>query len=255
MSDESKIALRWRGRRGATVASALALAIAVACGDPYLHTNPYDGLYPVAVTVNGPDTVLSFGQTAQYVGSSNPAFPDTAFSYGVTDSIAFSPASVGAFIANSTPLWPLYTTVTVIVGVSAYDTIVPNPKMPVGPGLALRQYRHASTKTVVLTQRVVRIQLRCPDTHACGTVPVGGTWAVWADGLDALNEQIVALHSLVANPATGTPVATYSVRDTTIASFAPVGIRAATVTALKTGTTWIIGTRGSLSDSLQLVVQ
>ena len=255
MSNASKLGIRGRGRRGVAVAGALALAVAVACGDPYLHTNPYDALYPVTVTVNGPDTVLSFGQTAQYVGESNPAFPDTAFSYGVTDSISFSPASVGAFIANSTPLWPQYKTVTVLVGVSAYDTIVPNPKMPVGPGLRLRQFRHAATKTVVLTQRVVRIQLRCPDTHACATLAVGGTWSVWADGLDALNEQIVALHSLVANPATGTPVATYSIRDTTIASFAPVGIRAATVTALKSGTTWIIGTRGSLADSLQLVVQ
>ncbi len=241
--------------RLAPLLAAAALIVAVACGDPYLHTNPYDGLYPVTVTVSGPDTMLSFTQTAQYVGQSNPVFPDTAFSYGVTDSIAFQPAGVGAFTAYETPLWPQYTTVTVLVGVSAYDTIVPNPLAPVGPGLALRQFRHSATKAVILTQRVVRIQLRCPDTHACSTIPVGGTWSVWADGLDALNQQIVGLHSLVANPATGTPVATYSIRDTTIATFAPVGIRSATVTALKSGTTWIVGTRGTLLDSLQLVVQ
>ena len=241
--------------RVARLLAAAALVVAIACGDPYRHTNPYDGLYPVTVTVNGPDTVLSLGRPHSMSAQAIRRSPTTAFGYAVTDSILFVPAGVGAFTAYGTPLWPQYNTVTVLVGVSAYDTIVPNPIDPVGPGLALRQFRHATTKMVVLTQRVVRIQLRCPDTHACATVPVGGTWSVWADGLDALNQQIVALHSLVANPATGTPVATYSIRDTTIATFTPVGIRAATVTALKSGTTWIVGTRGTLLDSLQLVVQ
>ena len=101
----------------------------------------------------------------------------------------------------------------------------------------------------------MRIQLRCPDTHACATLAAGGAWSVWADGFDAQNQQIVALHSSVANPTSGTPVAIFLVRDTTVASFAAVGIRAAMVTARKSGTTWIVGTRGPLLDSLQLVVQ
>jgi hypothetical protein len=108
---------------------------------------------------------------------------------------------------------------------------------------------------VYQTQRVTRIQLRCPDTHACDTVSTGGGWSVWVDGFDALNERIYALTSATANPATGTVIATFAVRDTTIASVSPVGIRAANVTALKSGTTWIVGTRGTLLDSLQLVVQ
>lgn len=80
-------------------------------------------------------------------------------------------------------------------------------------------------------------------------------WSVWVDGFDALNQPIVALHSPAANPATGTAVATFSARDTSVASVSPVGIRAASVTALRSGTTWIVGTRGSLLDSLQLVVR
>jgi hypothetical protein len=97
--------------------------------------------------------------------------------------------------------------------------------------------------------------LRCPDTHSCAPVAVGGTLAVWVDGTDAIGHQIVALTSSVANPASGTPVATFVVRDPSIASFVPTGIRVATVTALKSGTTWIVATRGALLDSLKLTVQ
>jgi hypothetical protein len=239
--------------RRAALAGFAGLVAAVACAEPYRHTNPYDPLYPVTVTIVGPDTVFNFEQVAQFSGQSDPAFPDSAFQFGVTDSAAFVPAGVGAFAAFATPLWPEYTTVTVIAGVGAIDTFLAPP----AGGTAIRQtfFRHATTKMVVLTQRVVRIQLRCPDTHACDTVSVGGTWSVWTDGFDAGNQQIVALHSPVANPATGPPVATYSIRDPTIATFAPVGIRAARVTALKSGTTWIVGTRGTLLDSLKLVVQ
>jgi hypothetical protein len=116
-------------------------------------------------------------------------------------------------------------------------------------------WRHEGSKSVVVTQRVVRIQLRCPDTHACDTLSAGAAWSVWANGYDALGQPIFALVSSTANPATGTPIATFVARDTTIASVAPVGIRAATVTARKTGSTWIVATRGPLLDSLQLVVR
>ena len=232
---------------------AAVLVVALACGDPYQHTNPYDPIHPVTVSVVGPDTLFSFEQVAQFGGQSDPAFPDSAFQFGVTDSIAFVPAGVGAFIARETPLWPALDSVTVIAGVGAIDTFLPPP----AGGVAIRQtiFRHAATKIVFLTQRVVRIQLRCPDTHACDTVSVGGSWSVWTDGFDAGNQEIVALHSSVANPATGSAVATYAVRDPTVATFTPVGIRAATVTALKSGSTWIVGTRGTLLDSLKLVVQ
>jgi len=65
----------------------------------------------------------------------------------------------------------------------------------------------------------------------------------------------VALTAATTNPLTGTPVATFVSRDTTVASVLLIGIRAATVTARKTGTTWIVATRGSLFDSLALVVR
>ena len=81
---------------------------------------------------------------------------------------------------------------------------------------------------------------------------------MWADGFDSLDHKVVALTGINANPpaSAGTPVfATFAVRDATIASVSPVGIRVATVTALKSGTTWIVGSRGALLDSLQLVVR
>lgn len=254
MSEAMNPPVRHRTARTAalTVAAIAVVVFAVACGDPYLHTNPYDPVYPVTINITGPDTVFSFEQVAQYSASSDPAFPDSAFIFEVSDSIRFVPTGPRGFAARATPLWPATDSVIVVAGLGVIDTFY---QIGVGPAQRIGLFRHFATKTVVLTQRVVRIQMRCPDTHACDTVSAGATWSVWTDGLDAGGQQIVALHSLVANPSTGTPVATYTIRDTTIATFVPNGIRAANVTALKTGTTWIIGTRGTLLDSLQLVVK
>ena len=238
------------------------LVAVVACGDPYKHTNPYDPAYPVTVTVTGPDSLFSYNELGQYGAVTAPVFPDTALRFASSDSSSFPP--VGGPPGSATfknggivapPLWPATRTVTVSAGVGAIDTLAATAGSGVGPAQLATVWRHSGYKLVVLTQRVVRIQLRCPDTHACDTLSAGGAWSVWADGFDALGQEIVALHSSVANPATGTPVATYAVRDTTVASFVPVGIRAATVTSRRTGSTWIVATRGALLDSLRLVVR
>ena len=231
------------------------LVLASACGNPYERTNPYDPAYPVTISIAGPDTLFSAEQVGTWSVQTVPAFPDTAFRYDCTDSIVFPPAGSGSFRSHAPPLYPATRTVTVTGGVGSIDTMPPFAGSVVGPSLMIKIYRHSASKVIVLTQLVTRIQLRCPDTHACDAVPVGGTWSVWVDGTDALNQQIIALHSSTANPATGTPVATFATRDPTIASVSPVGIRAANVTALKTGTTWIVATRGTLLDSLQLVVR
>ena len=234
---------------------AMVLVLASACGNAYQRTNPYDPAYPVSISIVGPDTLFSYQETGTYSVQIVPAFPDTAFRYGSSDSVVFPPAGVGTFRSNAPPLYPATRTVTVCGGVGSIDTLSSTAPLVVGPVPTVKIYRHSASKVVVLTQRVTRIQLRCPDTHACDPLSVGGTWSVWADGFDALNQQIVALHSSTVNPATGTAVATFATRDPTIASVSPVGIRAATVTALKTGTTWIVGTRGALLDSLPLVVR
>jgi hypothetical protein len=240
------------GRRSIVLVGAAALAVAIACGDPYKHTNPYDPAYPVTVTVIGPDTLFSQGEFAQFSAISDPVFPDSSFQYGDTDSSSFLPAGPAGFVSRNPPLYPQVRLVNVLAGLGAIDTFVP---MAV-PGPAQRKvfYRHTGTKTVVLTQRVVSISLRCPNTHACDPLSVGDTTSIWVDGRDASSAQIIALTSSSANPASGTPVATFVARDPSIASLAPSGIRATIVTALKTGSTWIVGTRGALLDSLQLVV-
>jgi hypothetical protein len=238
-----------------TLFGVVILVAAVACGNPYQRTNPYDPAYPVSISIAGPDTLFSAEQVGTWRVQIVPAFPDTAFRYDCNDSIAFPPAGPGAFRSHAPPLYPATRTVTVTGGVGSIDTLPPFAGGALGPAPTIKMYRHSASKVIVLTQLVTRIQLRCPDTHACDPVPVGGTWSVWVDGTDALNQLIIALHSATANPATGTPVATFAVRDPTIALVSPVGIRAATVTALKTGTTWIVGTRGALLDSLQLVVR
>ncbi len=241
-------------RRVIIVAAAFIAASTFACGKDFLHTNPYDPDVPVTITLVGPETVFSYREHVTFRATSVPAFPDSAFQFTSSDSVSFTPSGPGTFSSNAPPLYPATRSVGVLVGVGAYDTTGANP-IPGAPPVVIKQWRHTITQQIVLTQRVTNIALRCPDTHACGSLAAGGTWSVWVDGTDALGQPIVALTSSVANPATGIPVATFAVRDPVIASLVPAGIRVATVTALKTGTTWIVATRGTLTDSLQITVR
>lgn len=247
-----------RLRRSAPVAViAAALAALIACGEPYQHTNPYDPAVPVTIVITGPDSTFSWFEEGDYKATSVPAFPDSSFEWDSSDEVAYVPAGRGAFTSGQLeppPLYPETRTVVISAGIGGYDT-TGNTANPVnGAAKIVRAWRHTALKSVVMTQRVTSILLRCPDTHVCDPVSVGGTWSVWVDGFDALNHKIVALFNTIVNPATGAIVATFSVRDPSIASVVPVGVRASTVTALKTGSTWIIATRGALLDSIQLTV-
>ena len=248
------------GSQIVTLFGVVILVAAVACGDPYQHTNPYDPVVSVTVEVAGPDTLFSYGEQAQYSAVSVPAFPDSSFQFGTSDSVAFPSSGRGTFVSRTPLLYPATQTVRIMGLLGKIDTV--RDDTPLGPGKVLAlptlAWRHSGSKNVVLTQRVERIQLRCPADHACDTLSTGAAWTLWADGFDALNFKVVALTGVNANPAVSAsaPVfATFAVRDTTIAAVVPLGIRVATVTARKSGTTWIVGTRGALLDSLQLVVQ
>ena len=258
-----------RGGRMAAFAIGV-LATVASCGDPYGVANPYDPDFPVTFTITGPDTLLSLGEVAQYSARTSPAFPDTAFRWatgtatisapGAGDSIVdgatiLAPGAPGSFASVVPPLEPKTATVLVEALIGSVDTTLLRIFDTSYVTVHTTTPRHAGYKTVIVTQRLVRIQLRCPATHACDTASVGDTLSVWVDGFDARGLQIAELRTAHTNPATGTPIATYVIRDTTIATFTPAGVRAATVTAQKTGTTWIVGTRGALSDSLQLVVR
>lgn len=262
-------------RRYAHFFSAVFLTAAAACGDKYLHTNPYDPVVPVTVDVAGPDTLFSYSQLGQYSAVSVPAFPDSSFAYASADSASFTPSGRGRFASMAPPLYPASRTVRVSALLGQIDTTIHNQDItcPFVPPCHSRicppfscvvkathslAWRHSGSKEVVLTQRVTSIRLRCPADHACDTLSAGGTWSVWADGFDALNFPVSSLSGANANPvvSSANPVfATFVVRDTTIATLSPVGVRVANVTALASGTTWIIATRGPLTDSLQLVVR
>ena len=244
-----------RARRPVPLLAFAVLVAAFACGDPYRHTNPYDPAVPVTLTISGPDTLFSYREQGQYTAKADPAFPDSAFQFASSDSFVFLPAGPGTYTSLAPPLYPATRTATVIAGVGAIDTQPATAGAVSGPAPHIVEYRHVAYKVVVLTQRVTQIQLRCPDIHSCDTLAVGSAWSVWVDGKDAHNQPIVALTKSGLNPATGTPVATFVSRDTTVASVSPLGIRAATATARKTGSTWIVATRDVLLDSLRLVVR
>ena len=251
---------------------------AISCGDPYVATNPYDPDTAVALTITGPDTLYSFAQQASYTVTSTPAFVDSAYRWNVDTSLVVQLASGGDSTVNGTnflnalgngtfqsshpPLEPATVTVNIQVLIGGVDTVTQQYEKSCGCVLInihSQQYRHIANKAVVLTQRVARIQLRCPDTHACSSVAVGGSLSIWVDGFDALGHSLVGMTDPTANPGvsppTSLPIATFTSRDTTIARSSPFGVRATTVTALKAGSTWIVATRNSLTDSLQVVVQ
>jgi hypothetical protein len=229
-----------------------AVIASFACGDPYQRTNPYDPAVGVRITVQGPDTLFSSFQQGTYSAATDPVFPDSAIHWPCC---GVSSGRSATYVSVAPPLWPQTRTDIVQAVIGGIDTVPASAGSTLGPVTPVRRYRHTGTKSVVVTQRLVRIQLRCPDAHACDTLSVGATWSVWVDGFDALGLQIYALVSTTANPATGTPIATFAARDTTIASVSPVGIRAVSVTARKSGTTWIVATRDVLLDSLKLVVR
>jgi|GEM_PF-2524376 len=241
-------------RRVVGLANATVLVASFACGDPYRHNNPYDPQTPFEFSIAGPDTLFSVGEFGQYALKSTPAMSDTAGTWS-SSSVDLRPAAPGQFQLWTPPLWPETETVQIFNSIGKFDTTVTTslPNGSVAKQITID--RRSLSRTVVLTQRLVRIRLRCPDTHACGTLTAGAAWSVGVDGFDALDAQIIGLTNPATNPATGTPVATFVTRDTTVASVSPVGIRAAAVTARKSGSTWIVATRSSLLDSLQLTVR
>jgi hypothetical protein len=287
-----------RRRPSHALAGAVGLILLVACGDPYLHTNPYDPAHPVQFAFAGPDTLFSLAEIAHYTVATNPPFSDTSFTWGTAAFMdpfippPLPPACGNQFVSGDTalkriapgtyesilpPLEPYTFTIAIAVSVGAFDTVA--FIAPCGSAGVLRlvrttQFRQTGYKSVVVTQRVVRIQLRCPDTHACAPLSVGDSAFVWVDGFDALGNEIAALTLHNANPASGNPplpiispdtaiaraqatnnpVVTYVSRDSTIARATPIGIRVARVTPLKAGSTWVVATRGALFDSLQIVV-
>ena len=254
------------------LAMLVVFAVAAACGDPYGATNPYDPDFPVTFTITGPDTLFSAGELVHYTAQTVPAFSDTAFRWASDTATVFIPGSgfaivdgatllaptqpPGSFTPIAMPVEPATVTVAVAVLVGSVDTILQRYIAPNYVTVHSIEPRHVGYKSVVLMQRLTRIQLLCPAIHSCDTLSAGsGSWSVWVDGFDAQNSPIATLPGAELNPSTGARIAVFSVRDTTIASVVPVGIRAATVTARKPGTTWVIAARGALVDSLQVVAR
>jgi hypothetical protein len=223
------------------------LVLAVACID-FQHTNPFDPEVPVTVTIF-PETLFSVaGGLVQFTLATVPPLtdPDARWSTGTKDLYATN--GTGLLYSAGAPLWPQTETVPIAIGIGLHA--VNNPFVV---------YAETTTRTisgsVVITQRLVRIQARCAGAPACDALSVGATTSVFVDGYDALGSGIVGLSDSTANPLTVSPIAVFTVRDTTIAAAVPVGMRVATVTAKKAGATWIVAQRDSLRDSLRLVVR
>jgi hypothetical protein len=234
-------------RRLATLIGFGALVAGFGCRD-FKHTNPFDPEdFGAGITVVGPDTLFTIGASGTYAYKSVPAFVDPTAVWSSSSPNDLYTEGKDTFDVTRAPLYPLTESVGVTVALGETNTL---------HGAA---WVTGAGKTVVLTQRLVRIQLRCPASHTCDTLDAGGAWSAWVDGFDAGGTQILGLDIPTVNPTAGTPIATFVSRDTTIASVKPVGIRSANVTAVRSGTTWLVATRiarlDTLRDSLPLVVR
>jgi hypothetical protein len=266
-----------RSRR-CTLGGVAALVVAVACGDPYLHTNPYDPVYPVEFTITGPDTLFSFGEIGQYTAQINPTWADTGIVWQtdtltnyfivptlcltqvVDGSTVLRSVGNGAYESIAPPPEPYVFRVAIAVSLGAFDTISPGGGGCGGSSQA-RAWRHTAYKTVVVTQRIAHIQLSCA---ACAALNVGDTAFIGVAAFDALGHppigaskppfSNVTLDSVPHPPGALFPVATLLARDSTIAS-TPLGADSVLrVVAQKSGTTWVVATLGFALDSLLIVV-
>ena len=234
---ESRVRRSW-------VAFAVVLAAAgpSSCRD-FTHTNPFDSSTPIEVTIVGPDTLWNASDFAQYTFQSVPAISDSTARWvgGASD---LRGDLSGGYLVYYPPLYPETEAINIVLEIGKYEG---------DKGHAF--WRRAFGKTVIVTQRLVRLQLRCPDVHACDPLAVGEAWNVWLDGFDSTGNRPTGMVAPMDNPDTGAPLAQFVSRDTTIATVSPVGVRAATIAALKSGTTWVVASRGALRDSLQVTVR
>ncbi len=220
----------------------LGSVVAVACRD-FTHTNPFDSSTPIELTIGGPDTLWNASDFAQYSFQSVPGITDTTARW-IGGSEFFKGDASGGFLVFRPPLYPATDTERIALAIGKYQGF-----------LGRAAWRRIFGKTVIVTQRLVRLQLRCPDVHACDTVAAGAGWTVWLDGFDSAGNRPTGLTVPTVNPDTAAAIATFTSRDTTIATVSPVGMRVAVVAALKSGTTWVVAMRDTVRDSLQLVVR
>jgi hypothetical protein len=155
----------------------------------------------------------------------------------------------GLLYSAGAPLWPKTDTVPITIGIGLhylkYDFSVTHSY----------DYTRTITGSVIITQRLVRIRARCAGALPCDSLPAGAATSIFVDGFDALGSGLSGLPDSTTNPLTASPVFVFTVRDTAIATAAPVGMRAAMVTARRVGSTWMIAQRDSLRDSLRITVR
>ena len=89
-----------------SIITAASLLLAFGCGDPYLHTNPYDPAVPVSIVVSGPDTLFSYNELGIFSALTTPPFPDSAVKYASSDSVAFVPSGPATFTSKAPPMYP-----------------------------------------------------------------------------------------------------------------------------------------------------
>jgi hypothetical protein len=223
------------------------LVLAVACID-FRHTNPFDPEVPVTVTIL-PETLFSVaGGVVQFTLATVPPLTDPHANWSTGGKDLYATDGTGLLYSAGAPLWPQTETVPIAIGIGLHA--LNNPFV-----IKSQDYTRTISGSVVITQRLVRIHAHCPGAPACDALSVGATTSVFVDGYDALGSGIAGLSDSTANPLTVAPIAVFTVRDTTIATAVSLGMRVATVTAKKTGATWIVAQRDLLRDSLQLVVR
>ena len=234
-------------RRAAVLVASGSLVCALACID-FRHSNPFDPAVPVTVAIF-PETLFSVaGKLIQFSFATVPPLTDPKAIWAVATNDLYTMDGTGLLYSAGAPLWPKTDTVPIAIGIGLHA--LNDPFVP---------YSDSVTRTisgsVIVTQRLVRIRTRCAGAAACDSLTVGVTTSVFVDGFDALGSGLSGLADSMANPATDSSIVVFTIRDPTIATALPVGMRAATVNAKRVGSTWLVAQRDSLRDSLRITVR
>lgn len=192
---------------------AIAACAALACGD-LPHANPYDPDSPMRVSVTGPDSSRSIGDTLEFKLTTRPVWtgkPPVWSELGAPNSYGAAPGNLvslgnGRFLVHYASPVPLLDRISVVVG------------------------GHVVSRSVWLAQDIVAV--RFPGYAPGDTIHE-----------DVLTGTIEGAYSMDARGNTGLPATVVS-RDSSVVAVVKAGL-----VPRGLGSTWLVATFGSFVDS------
>jgi hypothetical protein len=200
------------------------LLIASACSD-YPHANPWDPASVVQIELTGPDTTYSVGEVVTFTFRTTPEWPNVV---------------AGWSSSNETVLWPMGNGQFVVRpfgnGFGHVDVV-----LTLGP--------HSQRHELVLAQRFAKVAIVGCSASPCLSFGVlGHQLTLTAELRDALDYRLAEAFATDVN-------VTFRSTRPEVARIASSGPRSVTVESVSNGSSWMVASAGSSSDSVLVSVQ